>query len=357
MEELKIELTKTPKELPDWDALGFGRIFMDHMFEMDYEEGKGWHNPRIVPHHDFNLNPANATLHYGQAIFEGLKAYRTADNRITMFRPMENMKRLNNSARILCVPEFDGEFVHECMKKLVEIDKRWVPAKKGTSLYIRPYIFSTDPYLGVSVGKQYKMAIILSPVAAYYAAGFAPVRIKVEDKYVRAVVGGTGEAKTAANYAASLHGDYVAHQEGFAQTLWLDGVERKYVEEVGSMNIFFKINGELITPMLTGSILPGITRKSVLELARSWGMKATERRITIEEVFEAAKNGQLEEAFGTGTAAVISPVGELCWKGQHLIINEGKTGETAQKLYDGITGIQCAAVEDPFGWVEEVTNG
>jgi branched-chain amino acid aminotransferase len=356
MVDIAVTRVATPKALPDPDKLGFGHYFTDHMFEMDYETGKGWHNPRIVPYEQFSLYPAAMVLHYGQAIFEGMKAFRTDEGDINVFRPIDYLNRFNRSADILCIPNTDVEVVHACLNKLLEIDKRWVPAKHGTALYIRPFIVATDPYVGVKSSDTYKLFIILSPVGAYYAAGFNPVGIKVEDKYVRAVPGGIGEAKTPGNYAASLRAQVEAKKEGYAQVLWLDGVERKYIEEVGTMNIFFKIKGELITPALNGSILGGITRRTVLELAKDWGVKATERQISIDEVFEAHAKGELEEVFGSGTAAVISPVGELSWKGQKLIIGDNKTGPFSQKLFDHVAGLQYGKVADKFGWVEKVAK-
>lgn len=354
MAEIRFEQTATLKEKPDVSKIGFGKAFSDYMFEMDYNPKDGWHDPRIVPYRDISVSPANCTLHYGQAIFEGMKAFRTYDNRIVIFRPLDHINRLNNSARILDIPQVDVETVHQGLRKLIEIEKDWVPAKKGTSLYIRPFIFATDPYLGVSVSATYKMMIILSPVAAYYAAGFNPVKIMVEDTYVRAVPGGLGEAKTPANYAASLHAGLVAHEKGYDQTLWLDGVHRKYIEEVGSMNILFKIKGEIVTPALCGSILSGITRKTVLSVAKEWGVPTAERRITIDEVHEAYQNGELEEVFGSGTAAVISPVGELYYKGEKMVINDGKIGPFTQKMYDHITGLHSGEVKDTLGFVEEI---
>ncbi|VBB04885.1 aminotransferases class-iv signature [Lucifera butyrica] len=342
--------------VPPADQLGFGKIFTDHMFVMDYETGKGWHSPQIVPYDQFSLYPAAMVLHYGQAIFEGMKAFKTEDNRIVVFRPQEYLNRFNRSAEILCIPRMDVAVLHQGLKQLLEIEKQWVPGKLGTSLYIRPFVIATDPYVGVKLSDAYKLFIILSPVGAYYAAGFNPVSIKVEDKYIRAVPGGLGEAKTPANYAASLRAQQEAKKEGFAQVLWLDAVERKYIEEVGTMNIFFKINGEIITPALNGSILGGITRKTVLETARHWGMKATERKISVEEVFAAHDQGQLEEVFGSGTAAVISPVGELSWKGRKITINNNQTGETSQKLFDYVTGLQYGKVADKHGWVEEMAR-
>jgi branched-chain amino acid aminotransferase len=356
MVDIAVTRVATPKALPDADKLGFGQYFTDHMFEMDYQTGKGWYNPRVVPYEEFSLFPAAMVLHYGQAIFEGMKAFRTEEGVINVFRPLDYLNRFNRSADIICIPNTDVNVVHAGLNKLLEIDKRWVPAKVGTALYIRPFIIATDPYVGVKSSDTYKLFIILSPVGAYYAAGFNPVGIKVEDKYIRAVPGGIGEAKTPGNYAASLRAQVEAKKEGYAQVLWLDGIERKYIEEVGTMNIFFKIKGELITPALNGSILGGITRRTVLELAKDWGVKATERQISIDEVFEAHAKGELEEVFGSGTAAVISPVGELSWKGKKLVINDNKTGPFSQKLFDHVAGLQYGKVADKFGWVEKVAK-
>lgn len=356
MEDIRFEQTKELKAKPDVSKIGFGTKFADYMFEMDFNQEQGWHDPRIVPYRDISVSPANTTLHYGQAIFEGMKAFRTVDDRIVVFRPLDHINRLNRSAKILDIPQVNVDLVHQALRKLIEIEKDWVPVGKGRSLYIRPFIFATDPYLGVSVSATYKMMIILSPVAAYYAHGFSPVKIMVEDKYVRAVIGGLGEAKTPANYAASLHAGLVAHEKGYDQTLWLDGVHRKYIEEVGSMNILFKIKGEIVTPALCGSILAGITRKTVLAVAKEWGVPTSERRISIDEVHDAYKNGDLEEVFGSGTAAVISPVGELCYKGEKMVINDGKIGPFAQKMFDHITGLQGGEIPDTLGLVEEVTK-
>lgn len=342
--------------MPPEEKLGFGEHFTDHMFTMDYDPEKGWNNPRVTPYNEFCVFPAAMVLHYGQAIFEGIKAFRTVDDRVVVFRPKDYLRRFNKSADALCIPNIDVDLVAEGLNKLIELDKKWVPSTVGTALYIRPLIIATDPYVGVKVSDTYKLFIILSPVGAYYAAGFNPVSIKVEDNYVRATLGGLGEAKTPANYAMSLKAQVEAKKEGFAQVLWLDAVERKYIEEVGTMNIFFKINGEIITPSLVGSILSGMTRRTVLELAESWGLKVSERRISIDEVFAAYEQGQLEEVFGTGTAAVISPVGELSWKGKKIVINNNKTGEFSQKLFDTVTGIQYGKLEDKFGWVEEVAT-
>ncbi len=352
--ELTISKTKNLKARPDDDKLGFGSIFSDYMFNMDYNPEKGWFNPRIEAYQDFQMDPATMVLHYGQAVFEGLKAFRNEAGAISLFRARDNFKRLNRSSRALCIPESDENFVYDALRQLLTVEKEWVPHSPGTSLYIRPTIIATDPFLGVRASHTYRFFIILSPVGAYYAEGFNPVKIWVSKTHVRAVRGGLGENKAAANYAASLYAGEQAHKNGYTQVLWLDGVEQKYVEEIGAMNIFFVINDELITPMLNGSILPGITRDSVMQLGRHWGMTVTERQISIDEVFEAHKTGALQEAFGTGTAAVISPVGELKYDDQVITIGEGKVGAVSQKLYDALTDIQYRRVEDPFGWVEEV---
>ncbi len=355
MSDIRIELTKTPKEKPtDESKLGFGHIFTDHMFVMNYDTGEGWHDARIVPFDNVSLSPAAMCLHYGQEIFEGLKAYRTADGTIQLFRPDENYKRMNVSAERMVIPKIDEEFMIEATKKLVEVEQDWVPHSDGASLYIRPFIFATDPYVGVRPADHYLFLIILSPSGAYYSTGLNPVKIYVEQKYVRAVRGGTGFAKTAANYAVSLKGQDEAHDQDYEQVLWLDGVEQKYIEEVGSMNIFFVIDGEVITPELTGSVLPGITRKSALEVCRSKGIKATERRITIEEVAKAYDEGKLDEVFGTGTAAVISPVGHLKWGDKIMTINNNEIGPISQMLYDTMTGIQWGKIPDEFGWTVKI---
>ena len=355
MENIKIELAKTLKEKPkDETALGFGKIFTDHMFIMDYDTGKGWHDARIVPYGEISLSPAAMCLHYGQEVFEGLKAYRTDSGEIQLFRPDENFKRLNVSNERLVIPEIDVDFCVEALKKLVEVEADWVPSADGAALYIRPFIIAVDPFLGVRPGDKYMFMIILSPSGAYYASGLNPVNIYVEQNYVRAVKGGMGFAKTGGNYAASLIGQDEAHKQNYSQVLWLDGVEKKYIEEVGAMNIFFKIGDEIVTPELQGSILPGITRKSVIELCKSWGMKVTERRITIDEIADAYDRGELKEVFGTGTAAVISPVGHLRWGEKVMEINENKIGEVSQRIYDTMTGIQWGKIEDKFGWTVKV---
>lgn len=339
---------------PDADRLGFGTLFTDHMFNMDYDPDQGWHNPRIAPYGPIAMDPSTMVLHYGQGVFEGLKAYRTANGNVQLFRPQENFKRLNNSCRMLCIPAFDEGFLLEALKKLLQLEKDWVPNAPETSLYIRPTIVAMDPFLGVRASHTYRFFIILSPVGAYYPEGFNPVKIQVTREHVRAVRGGVGEAKTLGNYAASLLAGDKAHQAGYTQVLWLDGVEQQYVEEVGSMNIFFVIGDELITPALNGSILPGITRDSVLALGRKWGLTVSERQISIDEVVKAHANGQLKEIFGSGTAAVISPVGELNYDGRILAVGGGDVGPLSQKLYQAITEIQYGIVDDPMGWVESV---
>ena len=354
--DIKITRTTSPKEKPqDQTKLGFGKIFTDHMFLMNYDEGQGWHDARIVPYGPIPMEPSAMCLHYGQADFEGLKAYRTADGRIQLFRPDQNMARLNLSNDRLCIPKIDEEFGVKAIKTLVDVDKDWIPTAEGTSLYIRPYIFAVDPMVGVHPAKHLIFAIILSPVGAYYESGLAPVKIYVEQHYVRAVTGGTGFTKAAANYAISLKAQEVAAEKGYEQVLWLDGIHRKYIDEVGAMNVFFVVNGEVLTPSLDrGSILGGITRKSCIEILRSQGYKVTERDITIDELCEAYDKDTFDEAFGTGTAAVISPIGELKYGDKVMTINNGEIGKISQHLYDTLTGIQWGKIEDKFGWTVTV---
>ncbi|MDQ0973839.1 branched-chain amino acid aminotransferase [Neobacillus niacini] len=344
------------KTKPDTASLGFGKYFSDYMFEMDYHNDLGWHNPRITPYEPLTLDPSAMVFHYGQAIFEGMKAYKTPDGSVQLFRPEKNMKRFNESCDRLCIPQIDEEFLLEGIKQLITTEKEWVPDGEGTSLYIRPFIFSTEAYLGVRPANQYKLLVILSPSGAYYGSQLSPVKIYVEEQYVRAVIGGVGHVKTAGNYAASLKAQKKADAGGYAQILWLDAKENKYVEEVGSMNIFFKINGEVVTPKLNGSILPGVTRDSVIELLKYWNIPVREERISIEEVFAAHKRGELEEVFGAGTAAVISPVGELTWKDQSITINDNQIGQLSQDIYNELTGIQLGKKEDPFNWTVKVTS-
>ena len=351
MYDFKVVKTTSPKARPaDESKLGFGKVFTDHMFMMNYTEGKGWHDGRIVPYEKLSLDPSAMVFHYGQEMFEGLKAYRGKDGKARLFRPDMNAKRTNATNKRLCIPELPEDLFVEACKAVVKVDEDWIPTAPGTSLYIRPFIIATDEFLGVAPSKTYLFIIILSPSGAYYASGLAPVGIWIEDDYVRAVKGGMGFAKTGGNYAASLAAQVKAHDEGYSQVLWLDGVERKYIEEVGAMNIFFKIGGKIVTPELSGSILPGITRNSVIEVCKSWGYEVEERKISVEELINAQKSGKLEECFGTGTAAVISPVGKLRYKDDVMLINNNTIGEVSQKLYDTITGIQWGECEDKFNW-------
>jgi len=350
MLNISINRTTSPKEKPDFSNLGFGKVFSDHMFVMNYTEGKGWYDPRIVPYGKISLDPSAMVFHYGQEMFEGMKAYYGVDGKIRLFRPDMNAKRANASNERLCIPQIPEEDFVQAVSELVKIDADWIPKNEGTSLYIRPFVIATDEFLGVAPSKNYLFIIILSPSGAYYASGLNPVGIWIEDDYVRAVKGGIGYAKTGGNYAASLAAQEKAHADGYSQVLWLDGVERKYIEEVGAMNIFFKINGVVTTPMLNGSILPGITRNSVLAICRHWGLPVEERRISVDELLEAQANGTLEEVWGTGTAAVISPVGKLRYKDTVMTIGDGGIGELSQKLYDTVTGIQWGKVEDELGW-------
>lgn len=352
--EIKIQKTTAPKQKPDQKKLGFGNYYTDHMFIMNYDEGQGWHDPRIVPYGPVSLDPAAMVLHYAQEVFEGLKAYRTADGKIQLFRPEKNMARLNVSCERLCIPKIDEEFAIKAIKTLVKVDEDWIPTEPETSLYIRPYIYATDAHVGVHAAKHLTFSIILSPVGAYYPNGIEPVKIFVEQKYVRATPGGTGFTKAGANYAISLKGQEEAEAQGYVQTLWLDGVERRYIEEVGSMNVFFMLKDEIVTPALVGSILGGITRMSIIELLRSKGYTVNERRITIDELMEKYEKGELLEAFGTGTAAVISPIGELKYGDKVMTVNNGKIGEVSKMLYDTLTGIQWGKIPDTMGWIQTV---
>lgn len=354
--DISIQKTAAPKAKPaDESKLGFGKITTDHMFLMNYDEGEGWHDPRIVPYGPIALDPTAMCLHYGQADFEGLKAYRTADGKIQLFRPLENMKRLNVSNDRLCIPKIDEEFGVEAIKALVKVDEDWVPHSDGTSLYIRPFIFAIDPMLGVHPSKHLLFCIVCSPVGAYYEAGLAPVKIYVEEHYVRAVTGGTGFTKAAANYAISLKAQDEAAKQGYEQVLWLDGVHRKYIDEVGAMNVFFVVGGEVITPSLDRqSILGGITRKSCIDVLRSKGYKVTERDISIDELVAAYEEGKFDEAFGTGTAAVISPIGELKYGDKVMPLSGGEIGPISHLLYETLTGIQWGKLPDEFNWIVPV---
>lgn len=348
--DVRLKKAKELKEKPDQDSLGFGQFFTDHMLTMQWSQAEGWHNAEIRPYGDFQVDPAAMVFHYGQAIFEGLKVYRGPDGSILMYRPKDNLERLNRSAVRMCMPRLPVDKVMQAMKGLVYLDRDWIPESEGAALYLRPTMVATEAALGLRPSDEYLFFIIMSPVGAYYAEGFNPTRIYVEDTYVRAVPGGVGEAKTAGNYAASVKALTEAQRKGYTQVLWLDALEHKYIEEVGTSNIFFVINDELVTPPLGGTILAGITRDSVLQLARDWGVEVSERRITIDEIIEAAKDGSLREAFGSGTAAVISPVGEFCYKGECITVNEGKTGALSRRLFDGIQELQRGMVPDPHGW-------
>ena len=351
--EIKIEKAKTLKVKPDFDKLGFGKYFTDYMFIADYDEASGWHDARIVPFGNMSVHPASTVFHYGAEIFEGMKAYKTKDG-YQMFRPFENLKRMNNSAERLCLPQIPEEMWIEGLTQLIKLDYTWIPDKAGPSLYIRPFMFGNDETLGVHAVHHARFVIILSPVGNYYAEGLNPVKISIESEDVRAVRGGTGYAKCGGNYAASLRAGKRAEEQGISQVLWLDGVERKYIEEVGSMNVMFKIDGEVVTPALTGSVLPGITRKSIIELLKEKGYKVSERLISVDELAAAAESGKLEEAWGTGTAAVVSPIGHLYYKGKDYVVSDNKIGKLTQELYDELTGIQWGRLKDERGWCYKV---
>lgn len=340
---------KTPPQT--MKGVTFGSIFTDHMFVMNWEASRGWYSAKIEAYQAITLEPSAIIFHYGQEVFEGMKAYHTAGGKDVLFRPQKNFERFNKSSKRMCLPEIDGDFVLTCLKELLKVEQNWIPHEEGASLYIRPTLIGTQPALGLRVSSTFLFFIIMCPVASYYPEGFNPVKIVVSETYTRAAPGGVGEAKTAGNYAASSLAEKEAKENGFTQVLWLDAVERKYVEEVGSMNIFFVIDDEIITPALTGTILPGITRMSVLELGKRWGLKMVERRISIEEIVKAHENGRLREVFGSGTAAVISPVGSLSYRDKNYLISEGKTGPVAQRFFDEIVGIQYGRKEDPFQWI------
>ena len=355
MLDIKIIENEQTWELPEDSKLGFGRYFTNHMFMMDYNKQQGWHNARIVPFGTIALHPAATVLHYGAEIFEGLKAYRRlSDGKVQMFRPMENIRRMNVSAERLCLPTIPEEDALQCYTEFVRHEQAWVPHTEGTSLYIRPFMFGNDPYLGVHGVNEAVFMIIASPSGSYYKEGINPVKIMIEGEDVRAVKGGTGHIKCGGNYAASTRAGDKAEKQGYSQVLWLDGVERKYIEEVGAMNVMFKIDGEIVTPALSGSILPGITRKSCLEVLRDAGYSVSERRISVDELIEAAQTGKLEEAWGTGTAAVVSPIGELCYGGVRYPVSGGKIGAVTQILYDTLTGIQWGKIQDTKGWILEI---
>ena len=352
--QIRIVRTDSPKEKPDSSTLGFGKIFTDHMFVMDYTTDEGWHDARIVPFANLSLHPASTVLHYGSEIFEGLKAYRRADGNVQLFRPIENVRRLNNSAERLCLPQIPEEDALQALTEFVKIEQDWTPSAPGTSLYLRPFMFGNDESLGVHAVNNATFIIIASPVGSYYKEGINPVKIMIEDEDVRAVRGGTGYAKCGGNYAASNRAGKRAEEKGYSQVLWLDGVERKYIEEVGAMNVMFKISGEIITPKLTGSILPGITRKSCIEVLKKEGYNVSERLLSVDELSQAMKDNTLEEAWGCGTAAVVSPIGELCYKDHKYTVNNGEIGTLTQHLYDTLTGIQWGTIPDTFGWTYKI---
>ncbi|WP_113921835.1 branched-chain amino acid aminotransferase [Alkalibaculum bacchi] len=352
--EITVTRTNSPKVKPDESSLVFGHEFTDHMFVMDYKEGQGWYDPRIVPYGPLTLDPSTMVFHYGQETFEGLKAYKAEDGTIQLFRPKDNIRRMNQSNDRLCIPAIDEDLFLEAIKAVVKIDEDWIPTSPGTSLYIRPFVIATDPFIGVKPSSTYMLMIILSPVGSYYKEGLNPTKIYVEDEYVRAVPGGTGYAKTGANYAASLKAQVEAHKKGYSQVLWLDGIERKYIEEVGTSNAFFKVDGKVHTAPLQGSILGGITRDTSIELLKSWGIEVIEEPFTIDDVMRWHQEGKLEEAFATGTAAVISPIGILGWKGNDIQINNQEIGKISQKLYDTITEIQNGKEKDTFDWIVRV---
>ena len=354
MENIKITRAATLKEKPDSSKLVFGKNMTDHMFLVDYDEGQGWHDPRIVPYGPLQIDPAAKVLHYAEEIFEGLKAYRTADGSIQLFRIKDNIDRMNKSADRLCLPQIPEELAMAGIMELVKVEQDWVPSEKDTSLYIRPFMIGLDAALGVHSSKHVQFIVIVCPVGAYYPEGLNPVKIYVEDQDVRAVKGGTGMAKTGGNYAASLRAGDRAEKAGYSQVLWLDGVHRKYIEEVGSMNVMFKVADKILTPDLNGSVLDGITRRSCIQLLKDWGYEVEERRISAEELFEAAENGTLEEAWGTGTAAVVSPIGELAMEDKKVTVSGGKIGPVTQKLYDELTGIQWGRVADPHNWITKL---
>lgn len=351
--EFTIQKTTAPKAKPDPDKLKFGKTFTDHMFVMDYTAEKGWHDGKIIPYGPLMLDPAAAVLHYSQQMFEGLKAYKTADGRILLFRPDMNAKRTNRTNERMCIPQMDEALFVQAVKAIVDVERDWIPEKPGTSLYIRPFIFADEPFLGVHSAAHFKFVIILCPVGPYYATsggGLTATTIFVEEEYVRATPGGTGYAKVGGNYAGSLKAQVKANEMGCEQVLWLDAIEHSYVEEIGTSNAFFVIGDEIITAPLAGTILPGITRDSVIALLKKWGMKVSERRIKIEDVVKAVSDGSLKEVFATGTAAVISPVGKLVYKSGNFVIGDGAVGSLSNKLYQALYGIQTGTLPDDMGW-------
>ena len=355
MLEIKINKTSNPKEKPsDGSKLGFGKIFTDHMLMMDYNLEEGWHNAQIIPYGNIELSPASVVLHYASECFEGMKAYLDVNKEIVLFRPEENAKRFNRSLTRLCAPEINTEDFVQAVKTLVDVDREWVPAWDNTSLYIRPFMIATEETLGVTISTQYKFMIICSPSGAYHSNNLVPTKIFVEDTFIRAAEGGTGDVKVGGNYAAGLKGQKKASDLGYSQVLWLDAKENKYIEEVGSMNVFFMMKNKIYTAPTTGTILPGITRMSCIALLKAWGYEVIEVKYSIDEVFAAYQAGQLQEVFGTGTAAVITPIGQLYYKGEEIIVNDGNTGELTMKLFQELTNIQLGKAEDKYNWITKV---
>jgi branched-chain amino acid aminotransferase len=354
MEQINYQIKERTTKVVLSEKLGFGQYFTDHIFEMDYTVSKGWHNPTIRPLDSLQMHPATSFIHYGQTIFEGLKAFKTVNGEAVIFRPEVHLHRLNNSAKRICMPEIDVDFVLEALKELVGIDSDWIPTNKGEALYIRPFMYGTDPALGVRPSYDYKLVIILSPVGAYYPEGFKPIKILIQDDYVRAVRKGLGECKTAANYAASLLAAREAAQKGFTQVLWLDGVEQKYLQEVGTMNIFVNFKNEIATPALNGSILPGVTRRSVIQILKEWGMNVVERAISVDEIISSYGKGNLLGLFGTGTAAIISSIGSLTFKDKNMTFNNGQPSELDIKLFNELISIHYGEKEDTHGWIVKV---
>ena len=352
--QFPVTRTTAPKQKPDPNTLPFGTVFTDHMFVMEYTPSGGWQNGRIVPYAPIQLDPAAIVLHYGQEMFEGLKAYKTASGRVQLFRPYMNAKRTNRTNDRLCIPQIDEELFVSAIKALVDVDQDWIPQGEGTSLYVRPFIFGDEPYLGVRASKTYRFMIILSPVGPYFSSGLQPTKMYVEDQYIRATAGGTGEAKCGGNYGGALKAQEIAHEKGYEQILWLDAHDRKYIEEIGSANAFFVIGDEVVTSPLSGTILPGITRDSIIALCRHFNIKVSERKLSIDELLEAYRAGQLKEMFASGTAAIVAPIGELLYQDQLMTINNGKIGPIAQKMYDTIYGIQTGRVDDFMNWTVAV---
>ncbi|UCH92392.1 MAG: branched-chain amino acid aminotransferase [Candidatus Aminicenantes bacterium] len=355
--EIKRTILPPEKLKPMYDdplKLKFGSLFTDHMFTLEYTREQGWHSPEIKPYQPLMLDPAASVFHYGQEIFEGQKAYKSKQNEILLFRPWENAQRFNRSMSRMSMPEIPEQDFLYYEEELLKLEERWIPTKKGASLYIRPTGIATEPALGVKPSSQYLFFIILSPVGPYYSTGFNPVSLWVSKEYCRAGEGGTGDAKAGGNYGASMAATREAHEKGFNQVLWLDAKEHRFVEEVGAMNIFFIMDNQLVTPPLTGTILPGITRQSLMEMAPGMEIEPIEKKVTIDEVVEGIESGRVTEVFGSGTAAVISPVGRINYNNKEYVLNNNQTGPWAQKFFDTLTGIQYGEIEDKYNWVHKV---